>query len=193
MKCKLCGKDISGIGNSGQPLVDGKVCNSCNWLVVRERLRKASKVEETPKNNPATESETSLGEISSSTEEVQAVIDPIKDFEEHAKKFEETFILGETPVRKEEPKNGTKIKGGEIEGEISSMDKPEKAEQVTPLKPEVISSMEGIDDSSLMAIEKYVIDIEDLLQGLLNRVSEGKADYKSSLSLLRQIFDLLGS
>ena len=46
MKCAYCHQDIqpepmSGWdqGNNGLPLVDGRVCNSCNDLVVMERLR----------------------------------------------------------------------------------------------------------------------------------------------------------
>ena len=46
MKCAYCHQDIqpelrSGWdqGNNGEPLVDGRVCNSCNELVLQERLR----------------------------------------------------------------------------------------------------------------------------------------------------------
>ena len=46
MKCAYCHQDIqpelrSGWdqGNNGEPLVNGRVCNSCNELVLQERLR----------------------------------------------------------------------------------------------------------------------------------------------------------
>lgn len=46
MKCAYCHQDIQpepltgwAEGNNGLPLVDGRVCNGCNDLVVMERLR----------------------------------------------------------------------------------------------------------------------------------------------------------
>ena len=38
MKCALCGKVIEGYGNNGLPLVDGRVCDDCNYQVIIERL-----------------------------------------------------------------------------------------------------------------------------------------------------------
>lgn len=123
MKCKLCGKEISERdSHNGEPLIKGRVCSDCNWKVIRERLRLVNKEEK------------------SSTEDIAvvggggpvSVTDPEKDFEEYAKKFKETFILGDTPVRKENPVNNTKVSDGEIVGEIKSYSSDEKVEQVDP-------------------------------------------------------------
>lgn len=123
MKCKLCGKEISEReSHNGEPLVKGRVCSNCNWKVIRERLRRVNQEEK------------------SSTEDIAvvggggpvSVADPERDFEEYAKKFKETFILGNTPVRKENPVNNTKVSDGEVVGEIKSYSSDEKAEQVDP-------------------------------------------------------------
>lgn len=123
MKCKLCGKEIpERESHNGEPLVKGRVCSDCNWKVIRERLRLVNKEEK------------------SSTEDIAvvggggpvSVADPEKDFEEYAKKFKETFILGDPPVRKENPTNNTKVSDGKVVGEIKSYDSDEKAEQVDP-------------------------------------------------------------
>lgn len=39
-RCEICKKVFKGFGNSGQPLVEGKVCNSCNIEVIEERIRR---------------------------------------------------------------------------------------------------------------------------------------------------------
>lgn len=123
MKCKLCGKEITEReSHNGDPLVKGRVCSNCNWKVIRERLRRVNQEEK------------------SSTEDIAvvggggpvSVADPEKDFEKYAKKFKETFILGDTPVRKENPTNNTKVSDGKVVGEIRSYDSDEKAEQVDP-------------------------------------------------------------
>lgn len=123
MKCKLCGKETpERESHNGEPLVKGRVCSDCNWKVIRERLHRVNQEEK------------------SSTEDIAvvggggpvSVADPEKDFEEYAKKFKETFILGDTPVRKENPVNNTKVSDGEVLGEIKSYNSDEKAEQVDP-------------------------------------------------------------
>lgn len=126
MKCELCGKEISNReANSGYPLVEGKVCDDCNWKVVRERLRLCKEKERSAKEEVAT-----IG-----CDGPICTKDPMADFEKYAKQFEETFVLGNTPVRKEVAENKTKISNGEIVGEIKSLDKEEKAEQIDPEKP----------------------------------------------------------
>lgn len=123
MKCELCKKEItSKHSHNGDPLVKGRVCSDCNWKVIRERLKKA-------KEATSTESIAVTG-----TDGPVNTTDPMADFERYAKKFEETFILGSTPVRKEKPENRMKVdKDGNIVGEIDSMVKPEKMDQVKPL------------------------------------------------------------
>lgn len=37
-KCALCGKEILGYGNNGQPLVNGRVCDDCNKEVIKARI-----------------------------------------------------------------------------------------------------------------------------------------------------------
>lgn len=39
MNCEYCGNKIEGYGHNGSPLVEGKVCDSCQELVIAERLR----------------------------------------------------------------------------------------------------------------------------------------------------------
>ena len=125
MKCKLCNAEINEKNsNNGYPLVEGRVCNDCNWKVIKERLRKSRESEKSAK-----EQVTSIG-----CGGPVSTVDPMADFEKYAKQFEETFILGDTPVRKEEPKNEVKINKGELVGEVDSLEKPQKAEQVEPEK-----------------------------------------------------------
>lgn len=38
--CAICKKTFKGIGNNAQPITDGKVCNSCNFEVIEERIRR---------------------------------------------------------------------------------------------------------------------------------------------------------
>lgn len=135
MECKLCGNKIQGFGNNGQPLVEGRVCDECNWKVIQERLKQA-KLAKDIETKSASES-VSLGEIDGVVVGGGGpvnVTNPMEDFEKYAKQFEETFILGKTPVRKEIPKNNTKIKDGVVEGDISSLDRDESLEQVEPVK-----------------------------------------------------------
>jgi DNA-directed RNA polymerase subunit RPC12/RpoP len=39
-KCEICKKTFKGYGNSGIPLIEGKVCNKCNFEVIEERIRR---------------------------------------------------------------------------------------------------------------------------------------------------------
>ena len=131
MKCVLCGKEISEKeSNNAQPLAEGRCCNDCNWRVIKERLKLANK-------KAAEESvEPTLGELDGVVVGGGGpvnITNPMADFEKYAKEFEETFVLGKTPVHKEEAKNKTKVKDGEIVGSIDSMAKDEKVEQVDPL------------------------------------------------------------
>lgn len=125
MKCALCNAEINEKNsNNGYPLVEGRVCDDCNWKVIKERLSKSRKSEKAAGENVAV-----IG-----TEGPISTADPMADFEKYAKQFEETFILGDTPVRKEEPKNNVKVKDGELVGEVDSLEKPQKADQVEPEK-----------------------------------------------------------
>jgi hypothetical protein len=36
--CAFCGKIYDGWGNNGTPLVDGRVCNTCNDAVIVARM-----------------------------------------------------------------------------------------------------------------------------------------------------------
>lgn len=129
MKCAICNKEIKGYPHNGRPLVDGQVCENCNWKVIQERMRRIKEAEaEEPKDKPAEEAVATVGSGGP-----VPVVDPIKDFEKYAEEFEKTFILGNTPVHKEEAENKTKVKNGEVTGEIDSMAKGEKAEQVKPI------------------------------------------------------------
>lgn len=109
--------------------------------------------------------------------------DPMADFEEYAKKFKEMFILGETPVRKEKAENKTKVKDGVVVGEVSSMAKAEKNEQVKPLEK---SATEGVTDEDL---EHYIISIEEQLNGLSGKVTPENTE--KVLNALRTIYDIL--
>lgn len=37
--CVICGKEFDGYGNNAEPVADGACCDSCNMLVITERLR----------------------------------------------------------------------------------------------------------------------------------------------------------
>ena len=41
--CSYCSIEYSGWGNNGLPLVDGRVCNDCNDIVICLRLEMAIK------------------------------------------------------------------------------------------------------------------------------------------------------
>lgn len=41
--CENCGESYSGFGNNGVPLVEGRVCNGCNELVVLARIMQMRK------------------------------------------------------------------------------------------------------------------------------------------------------
>ena len=124
MKCAICGNEIHGFGNNGRPLVEGKVCDDCNWKVIAERLNLSKKQKE-QKSKEANES-VGLGELDGVVVGGGGpvnVTNPMEDFENYAKQFEDTFILGKTPVRKEKPQNRIKVKDGELVGEVESLDK----------------------------------------------------------------------
>ena len=38
MRCELCEVFFEGLGHNGLPLVDGSVCNDCNWGVIVARM-----------------------------------------------------------------------------------------------------------------------------------------------------------
>ena len=125
MKCALCNAEITEKNShNGHPLVEGRVCQDCNWKVIRERLRKANESEKAAKEEVA---------ITGGGGPVN-ITDPMADFEKYAKQFNETFILGNTPVRKEQAENKVKVQNGEFTGEVNSLAKDEKAEQVEPEK-----------------------------------------------------------
>lgn len=132
MKCKLCGKEINPRdSHNGAPLVEGRVCSNCNYKVIMERLRLSDKAK---REKEATESVEVLG-----TGGPINITDPMNDFEKYAKEFEETFVLGKKPVRKENPENKVKISGGEFTGEVEGLSTSENSEQVNPVKnPEKI-------------------------------------------------------
>jgi hypothetical protein len=127
MKCKLCGKEINPRdSHNGAPLVEGRVCSNCNYKVIMERLRLSDKAK---KEKEATESVEVLG-----TGGPINITDHMNDFEKYAKEFEETFVLGKKPVRKEDPENKIKISNGEFTGEVESLSTLENTEQVNPVK-----------------------------------------------------------
>lgn len=178
MKCKLCGEEIKGYGNNGEPLVSGKVCNNCNWKVIQERIKQSRSNEDTFKEELPSRKEILQSEVDfqlvkfgriggrlydeldeagyyldennkvqskvkesneslavTGTDGPVPVTDPCADFERYAKEFEETFILGKTPIRKEVAKNKIKVKDGELVGEVDSIQKEEKMEQPEVVKP----------------------------------------------------------
>lgn len=122
MKCQLCNSEINEKdSHNGYPLVEGRVCNDCNWKVIRERLRKS-------KEKVASEDVAVVGGGGPIN-----TTDPMADFEKYAKQFEETFVLGNTPTRKEVAENRTKIVNGEIAGEVISEDKSDKNDKIKPI------------------------------------------------------------
>ena len=44
MICDLCGEKFEGMGNIGNPLIDGLVCNKCNEHVILMRMMLLSEV-----------------------------------------------------------------------------------------------------------------------------------------------------
>ena len=38
-RCVLCNEVYTGYGNNAQPLADGKCCDECNLLVIKERIK----------------------------------------------------------------------------------------------------------------------------------------------------------
>lgn len=40
MKCIICGCKIKGKGNNSKPVYDGKCCDKCNKIVIKERIAK---------------------------------------------------------------------------------------------------------------------------------------------------------
>lgn len=139
MKCGLCGEEIVGYGNNGSPLTEEKVCDSCNWEVIQERLKRSKAANDRDLSVTKSASEgITLGELDGVVVGGGGpvnVTDPIKDFEDYAKQFEDTFILGKTPIRKEKAENKVKVKDGSIEGEVVSLEKKEeKMKQVDPTK-----------------------------------------------------------
>ena len=189
-KCSYCGKEYFGPGNNGEPLVNGRVGDCCNWRVIKERLIRLKKQEGADKK-VAEESMAVIG-----TGGPVDVTDPMADFEKYAKEFEKTFILGETPKHKEEPKNKTKVKDGEVVGEIDSMDKDEKVDQVDPLdeNKNTKSATEGIVDSSLIsAIKKTIEFCQNSGIDTLSELEEFIANQpeSDSNSLVSKIKDLM--
>lgn len=37
--CSICGKTFTGYGNNAEPINSGRCCNSCNQLVILERIK----------------------------------------------------------------------------------------------------------------------------------------------------------
>lgn len=166
MKCGLCGTEITERdSHNGQPLIEGRVCNNCNWKVIRERLRRL--------NQTSTESVAVVG-----AEAEELTKDPIKDFENYAKKFEETFVLGKTPVRKEKAENKTKVSNGQVVGEVDSMAKEEKVEQVEPVKSATESYAEARPHTQriLDKLDADVIDPLNLAIELLEWMSDDEVE-----------------
>ena len=191
MKCVLCGKEITEReSNNAEPLAEGRCCNDCNWKVIKERLKRVN-------TKPAEESMAVIG-----TGGPVDVTDPMADFEKYAKEFEKTFILGETPKHKEEPKNKTKVKDGEVVGEVDSMDKDEKVDQVDPLdeNKNTKSATEGVVDSSLISAIKKTIEfcqnsgidtLSELEEFIANQPEPGSNSIGSN-SLVSKLKDLMG-
>ena len=42
MHCVMCRVQFRGYGNNAQPILDGKVCDECNFTVVKQRMRAAT-------------------------------------------------------------------------------------------------------------------------------------------------------
>jgi hypothetical protein len=166
MKCAVCGNEIHGFGNNGRPLVEGKVCDDCNWKVIAERLNLSKKQKE-QKSKEANES-VGLGELDGvvvGSGGPVNVTNPMEDFENYAKQFEDTFILGKTPVRKERPQNKVKVKDGELVGEVEALDKKQlDSAQVEPTKSatEALYGFSQIYEFLKLAKEMGITDFSDL-------------------------------
>ena len=166
MKCELCGNEIQGYGNNGRPLVEGKVCDDCNWKVISERL-KQSQARKEKKKAEATEA-VSLGEVDGVAVGSGGPINvstPMEDFEKYAKQFEDTFILGKTPIRKDRAENKVKVKDGELVGEVTSIEKKsEELDQVEPVKSatEALYGFSQIYEFLKLAKELGITDFNEL-------------------------------
>lgn len=166
MKCSICGNEIHGFGNNGRPLVEGKVCDDCNWKVIAERLNLSKKQKE-QKSKEANES-VGLGELDGVVVGGGGpvnVTNPMEDFENYAKQFEDTFILGKTPIRKEEAENKIKVKDGELVGEVNSIEnKSEELDQVEPAKSatEALYGFSQIYEFLKLAKELGITDFNEL-------------------------------
>ena len=166
MKCAICGNEIQGYGNNGRPLVNGKVCDSCNWKVISERLKRSQDLKE-KKKVEATES-VGLGELDGVVVGSGGPLNtttPMEDFEKYAKQFEDTFILGKTPIRKEKAENRVKVKDGELVGDVVSLEKNgEKIGQVEPTKSatEALHGFSQIYEFLKIAKELGITDFEQL-------------------------------
>ena len=126
MKCELCKKEIDQRNShNGQPLVNGRVCSDCNYKVIMARLKEAEKAKEKKSSTENVETIGTGGQVN--------ITDPMKNFEEYAKKFEETFILGKQPVRKENPENKVKEEKGGFTGEVEGLDKEKTLEGPNPI------------------------------------------------------------
>ena len=166
MKCAICGNEIHGFGNKGRPLVEGRVCDDCNWKVIAERLNLSKKQKE-QKSKEANES-VGLGELDGVVVGGGGpvnVTNPMGDFEKYAKQFEDTFVLGKTPIRKEKAENKIKVKDGELVGEVNSIEKKgEKLDQVEPAKSatEALYGFSQIYEFLKLAKELGITDFNEL-------------------------------
>jgi len=94
MICELCKKPIYNVvfSHNGEPLVNGRVCNDCNWKVIRERMRLA-KGNESKEQKPTFED----GENVFGSDTLINIEEQIINFEKHAREFGDLFILDKTP------------------------------------------------------------------------------------------------
>lgn len=78
-KCALCGKELKGYGNNGQPLVDGTVCDECNKEVIKARINsmKNEKLNESNENK-VEETKTLINTISTKLYEVRDLLNQVK-------------------------------------------------------------------------------------------------------------------
>ena len=52
-QCKICGVPYSGYGHNGQPTVDGRVCDDCNFMyVIPERINQMFSNQRTDDEKP---------------------------------------------------------------------------------------------------------------------------------------------
>lgn len=87
MKCSLCGKEIEGYPNEGYPLTEGKVCDKCNWKVIRARMDLANK-----KDKSADEEETdTMAVLGTGAPGIESPEEFMNDFEKYAKAFKKEF------------------------------------------------------------------------------------------------------